>query len=120
VDYESFLTIVEQQTDVGQPGIGRDEAQAATWAVLETLAERIDPDRVDDLIARLPTELHDPLQRGKAHPTNRLPGSLPVEDFLGRVGEREGIDRDRAASHTEAVFAALRETTDESVFGDLE
>ena len=30
MDYEEFLSIVEQQTDMGKPGLDRDEAQAAT------------------------------------------------------------------------------------------
>src|SRR5512132_1381770 len=41
-----------------------DAARRATGAVLETLAERIAGGEVRDLIARLPIELHGPLQRG--------------------------------------------------------
>ena len=119
MDYESFLTIVEQSPDVGTPGIERDEAQAATWAVLEALAERANPRIVDHLMSRLPVELHAPLQRGEAHHDGR-PRDLPVEKFLDRVGELEGVDRDRASAHAEAVFAALRESVDDSLFGILD
>ena len=117
-DYEGFLTIVEQAPEVGQPGMDRDGARAATWAVLETLAERVNPRVVDKLMGRLPVEMHAPLERGKAHHDGRR-RDLPVEEFLDRVAEREGVTRDRASYHTEAVFDALREAVDDSLFGDL-
>jgi uncharacterized protein (DUF2267 family) len=118
VDYEEFLTIVEQRTDVGRPGLDRDEAQAATPVVLETLAERLNPRIVADMIKRLPPELHAPLERGTAHHDGR-PRTLPMEKFLDRVAERTGVTRDRAADYTEAVSEALREAVDDSVFDDL-
>jgi uncharacterized protein (DUF2267 family) len=116
MDYDGFLYIVEQMPEIGKPGMDRDEAQEATRAVLETLAVRISPKVVDHLISRLPAELHAPLKRGKAHHDGR-PRDLPVEKFLDEVAEREGVDRDRAAMHTEAVFDALREAVDDSLFG---
>jgi uncharacterized protein (DUF2267 family) len=118
VDYEGFLSIVEQQTDMGKPGLDGDEARAATSVVLETLAERLHPRIVDDLIKRLPPELHAPLERGTAHHDGR-PRTLPVEKFLDRVAERAGVTRDRAADYTEAVSDALREAVDASVFEGL-
>jgi uncharacterized protein (DUF2267 family) len=118
VDYEEFLTIVEQVTDVGRPGLDRDEAQAATPVVLETLAERLNPRIVADMIKRLPPELHAPLERGMAHHDGR-PRTLPMEKFLDRVAERAGVTRDRAADYTEAVSDAMREAVDDSVFDDL-
>ena len=118
MDYEAFLSVVEESPDVEQPGMGRDEAQGATWAVLETLAERINPRIIDHLMSRLPLELHAPLQRGQAHHDGR-PRDLPLEKFLDEVSEREGVDRDRATVHTEAVFEALREAVGDNLFGDL-
>ena len=118
MDYEEFLSIVEQQTDMGKPGLDRDEAQAATSVVLETLAERLKPRLVGDLIRRLPPELHAPVDRGTAHHDGR-PRSLPMEKFLDRVAERGGVNRDRAADYTEAVVDALRDAVDDSVFDNL-
>jgi len=118
MDYEGFLSIVEQQTDMGKPGLDRAEARAATSVVLETLAERLNPRLVDDLIRRLPLELHAPLERGKAHHDGR-PRNLPVEKFLDRVAERASVTRDRAADYTEAVSDALREAVDDNVFDGL-
>ena len=118
MDYEAFLSIVEEPPEVGQPGMDRDGARAATWAVLETLAERINPRVVDKLMGRLPAELHAPLERGKAHHEGRR-RDLPVEEFLDRVAEREGVSRDLASYHAEAVFDALREAVDDDLFADL-
>jgi uncharacterized protein (DUF2267 family) len=71
-------------------GLDVESAGRATEVVLETLAERIAPGEVDDLIARLPVPLHEPLKRGKAD----NPGAarrMPLEEFLGRLAEREGV-----------------------------
>ena len=118
MDYEGFLTIVQQQTDMGKPGLDRDEALAATPVVLQALAERVNPRIVAALIRRLPVELHAPLERGTAH-HNGKSRDLPVEKFLDRVAELGGVDRDRAADYTEAVIDALREAVDDDLFADL-
>ena len=58
VPADRFLARVAELTD------DLDGARRATDAVLETLAERIAGGEVRDLMARLPIELHGPLQRG--------------------------------------------------------
>ena len=118
MDYEAFITLVEQEPEVGRPGLEWDEARGAASVVLETLAERVNPRIVDDLIKRLPPELHAPLERGKSHHDGR-PRTLPVEKFLDRVAERTGVDRDRATDYTEAVLDALREAVDDDLFAGL-
>jgi hypothetical protein len=45
-------------------GLDADGARRATAAVLETIAERIPAGEVDDMLAQLPTALHEPLRRG--------------------------------------------------------
>ena len=57
VPADRFLAQVAERTD------DLDGARRATDAVLETLAERIAGGEVRDLMARLPIELHGPLQR---------------------------------------------------------
>jgi uncharacterized protein (DUF2267 family) len=70
---------------------------------------------VDDLIRRLPFPLHQPLKRGKA----RNPGTaqrMSLEEFLGRVAEREGVTPDQARAHARAVLTTLRDAVEEEFF----
>jgi uncharacterized protein (DUF2267 family) len=59
IDADSFLRQV-----AACAGISPREADRATDAVLETLAERIVGGEVEDLLEHLPVELHPPLKRG--------------------------------------------------------
>jgi uncharacterized protein (DUF2267 family) len=95
-----------------------DGARRATHAVLTTLAERISGGEVDDLIARLPVELHPPLQEGNAL-SKGVARRLSLEDFLRRIAEREGVAPAEAREHARAVFATLREAVGEEEFLDV-
>ena len=96
-------------------GPGGDAARRATEAVLKTLAERIPAGEVDDLLARLPVKLHQPLLRGRPR-TEGVVAPIPVEEFLRRVADREGVDVGTAAQHARAVMVALREALREEFF----
>jgi uncharacterized protein (DUF2267 family) len=113
VDREDFISTVELLA--GVPGEG---AEGATRAVLQTLGERIAPGEADDLIALLPVLLHEPLRRGKA----RNPGGaqrMPLERFVARVAEREGVTPDQARAHARAVLTALRAAVGDEEFSDV-
>jgi uncharacterized protein (DUF2267 family) len=115
---EEFLARVATRT-----GLDVDGARRATEAVLETLAERIAAGEVDDMIPQLPIELHEPLKRGKS----RIPNArrMPLEEFLRRVADREGLPFDRdvppfeVQEHAQAVFATLREAISNEEFFDV-
>jgi uncharacterized protein (DUF2267 family) len=91
--------------------IGSDvqSARHPSEAVLETLAERITPGDVDDLVAQLPVPLHDPLKRGAA----RRNEHLDPDGFVREVAAREGADLDDARMHIRAVLAVVREAAGE-------
>ena len=99
-------------------GLFPDGARRATEAVLETLAERIAAGEVDDLIALLPLELHAPLARGKQHGNGKAV-RMPLDDFVRRVAEREGISLEAAREHVAAVFAMLRELLPDAEWRDV-
>ncbi|WP_285781187.1 DUF2267 domain-containing protein [Microbispora sp. NBRC 16548] len=108
-----FLTRVARRT-----GLDAGGAERATAAVLETLAERIAAGEVRDLIRELPVRLHPPLRRGTADRTGTAK-RMPLEEFLRRVAEREGVPVDRAREHAAAVFATLREAVTTKEFFDV-
>jgi uncharacterized protein (DUF2267 family) len=112
----SLETFLDTVADVA--GVDADTARRATDAVLETLAERIAGGEVEDLISRLPVELHEPLRRGD-DASNGAAARMSLDTFLRHVAEREGVDLEQAREHTRAVFAALREAVGEKEFSDV-
>jgi uncharacterized protein (DUF2267 family) len=99
-------------------GVDEERARAATAAALETLAERIAGGEVDDLVGRLPVELHEPLKRGRAR-TGDQATRMSLDEFLAHVAEREGATPAEAREHTRAVLATLREAVGDDEFFDL-
>jgi uncharacterized protein (DUF2267 family) len=108
-----FLAMVAEHA-----GIREEGARRATEAVLETLAERIAAGEVRDLMQWLSVELHEPLRRAMAE-SGGVATRLPLDRFLSRVAEREGVELDQAAVHTRAVFAALREILPDQELRDI-
>jgi uncharacterized protein (DUF2267 family) len=114
LSYDAFLQRVVERAPVS----GFEEARRATDAVLETLAERIAGGEVDDLITRLPIEMHDALRRGVEH-TGGKAIRMSWEEFVGRVAEREGVAAARAADDAVAVLRTLREAVGDDEWFDI-
>jgi uncharacterized protein (DUF2267 family) len=93
-------------------------ARRVTDAVLETLGERIAHGEVEDLAAALAPEFRAPLELGDAESHGR-PQRMPLDEFLRRIAEREGIAPDVAPDHARAVFLTLREAVSEQEISDL-
>ena len=99
-------------------GLDGERAMGAAEAVVETLAERISGGEVEDLEARLPLELHPALERGRAASGDHA-RSMPLQSFLRRVAEREGVPPAEALVHARAVLATLREAVGDEEFLDV-
>jgi uncharacterized protein (DUF2267 family) len=108
-----FLSRVSERT-----GLDPDDAERATEAVLETLAERIAGGEVRDLISRLPARFHEPLKRGDANTSGKAV-RMSIDDFVGRVAGREQADPGEARDHVRAVMKTLRETIGQDEWTDL-
>ncbi|HEV7751009.1 MAG TPA: DUF2267 domain-containing protein [Baekduia sp.] len=93
-------------------------ARRVTDAVLETLGERIAHGEVADLAAELAPEFREPLEQGDVESHGRAQ-RMPLDEFLRRVAEREGISRELAPDHARAVFRTLREALPEREVSDL-
>jgi uncharacterized protein (DUF2267 family) len=89
VDAETFLGRVAERA-----GTDREQAKRATDAVLQTLAERIAGGEVEDLIERLPTQLHPPLKRGREI-TGGQAKRMTLEGFVRAIAELEGVTPSR-------------------------
>jgi uncharacterized protein (DUF2267 family) len=111
MDYDQLIAIVEREADTS-----RAEAEQATRATLQTLAERITKGEARDLAQQLPDELIPWLF------TNRAGQDFDADKFLRRLAAREHLDDDddaTAAAHAAAVFAALRRAIAKSELDDL-
>jgi uncharacterized protein (DUF2267 family) len=98
-------------------GIEVEAAVRATEAVLETLAERIAAGEVDDLIARLPSQLHPPLRRGAERSPDAI--RMTLDDFVAHVARRAGVTPLRARDLASAVLRTLREAVGDDEFFDV-
>jgi uncharacterized protein (DUF2267 family) len=95
----------------GRAGLARSGAQRATDAALVTLSERITERETDVLAAQLPRDLR-PFVRSPSGGTERF----GADEFVRRVGQREGVGEREAQAHARAVLSTL----DDAVAGDLD
>jgi putative drug exporter of the RND superfamily len=95
----------------GRTGLSHPAARRATDAALVTLSERITQRESHVLAAQLPRDLRPFVLAPKGGPER-----FGVDEFVRRVGEREGVDDRSAAAHARAVLATL----DEAIAGDLD
>jgi uncharacterized protein (DUF2267 family) len=102
----------------GRGGLDRHGAERALAAVLETLAERIGGREADDLAAVLPPELGSPLRRGRDR-TGGKAQKMPLDEFLQRIADREGVAPEDVLDHVQAVFKTIREIVPEKAWSHL-
>ncbi len=110
MQYEEFLNKVQDRIGPAQP----EEARRAITATLSTLSERISGGEASDLAAQLPEELKEPAQRSGEEAER-----FSYEEFLRRVGEREGANTDTARDHASAVLTVLREAVTGGQLDDI-
>jgi uncharacterized protein (DUF2267 family) len=110
MDHDEFIGQVQHRARLGSRG----EAERATRATLETLAERMADGAAKNLAAQLPAEIAGHLRRHA--PEEAGTGEqFSLGDFFERVTEREAVDQPDAAFHARAVL----EVTDEATTGGL-
>ena len=127
-DYDELLGPVAQREALsfdelvdrvqGRGGLDRHGAERALAAALETLAERIAGREADDLAAVLPPELGAPLRRGRDR-TGGKAQKMPLDEFLHRIAEREGVAPEDVLDHVQAVFKTIREIVPEKAWSHL-
>jgi uncharacterized protein (DUF2267 family) len=101
VRYDEFLGHVQHRARLGSRG----EAERATRATLETLAERLVGGEAHDLASQLPPELARSLQS----PDAGIGAKLTLEEFFELVSEREGVELEEATLHARVVIGVLTE-----------
>lgn len=110
IEYVDFVARVEGGLDEPEPG----EAEGALEATLEALGEGISGGEAEDLAAELPSELAEPLTRAGGDPE-----SLSLEEFFGRIAEKQGSGENLAEKHARAVLSVLGRAVDNGELSDI-
>src|SRR5579859_1636215 len=99
--YDEFIAKVRKRARL----TSNEEAERATRATLQTIAERIGHAEANDLAAQLPDELAMYLRPLYADGEERF----SLSEFFRRVGEREQVSPMEADYHARIVLALLAE-----------
>jgi uncharacterized protein (DUF2267 family) len=110
--YDEFIKEVQNRGHMES----REEAQRATRATLETLAERLAGGEPKDLASQLPPELAEHMRQEGEETSN--PFSL--DEFFERVNERDSaVDLPGAAYHARVVVDVLQDAVTPGVIDDV-
>ena len=99
MQHDQFVGQVQHRAELASRG----QAETAIRAVLETLAERLQPAAAAHIAAQLPSEIAIHLA------TTREFEHLPIETFYRYVAQKERVRVDEAALHVAAVFETLHD-----------
>jgi uncharacterized protein (DUF2267 family) len=108
-EHDQFMAIVQRY---GRMAF--EEAERATQATLETLAERLSSGGARDIARHLPPEIQPWLA------TATDAEGFDAGEFVRRVAEREGVDPAEAERHAHAVFDALQRLVPERELDQME
>ncbi len=109
--HDEFIKQVQHRAHLSS----REDAEVATRATLETLAERLVGGEAGDLASQLPGGLARYLRTGLAGAGVHY----SVDEFFQRVGAREGVDLPTAIYHAQAVIAVLTEAVSPGEMTDV-
>jgi uncharacterized protein (DUF2267 family) len=109
--FREFLDAVSERA-----GTDRDQAEKATRATLNTLAQRLAGGEPTDLADQLPSELKDTVMLTTYRGFGQ---SMSAKQFLETVAEREGCSAEEARPHVQAVMATLRDAVTAGEFDDI-
>ncbi len=109
--HDEFIGQVQHRARLSSRG----EAERATRATLEILAERLAGGEANDLAAQLPQELAEYLRREWSGIGERF----SLEEFFRRVSLREGVDLPDAIFHARAVIEVLTEAVSMGEINDV-
>ena len=97
MDYEEIVEEIRRPAG----GLGSEAAERAVQATLQPLAERLPRGEARHLLEELPAELKPWIY------TETEAEPFGIDEFLGRVAQREDADLETALPHARAVFFAL-------------
>jgi uncharacterized protein (DUF2267 family) len=109
--HDEFIGQVQHRARLSSRG----EAERATRATLETLAERLAGGEAKDLASQLPQEIGEYLRREWSGMGERF----SLDEFFRRVSLREGVDLPDAIFHARAVIEVVSEAVSKGEMDDV-
>ncbi len=109
--HDEFIGQVQHRARLGSRG----EAERATRATLETLAERLAGGEAKNLASQLPQEIGEHLRREWSGIGERF----SLDEFFRRVSLREGVDLPDAIFHARAVIEVVSEAVSKGEMDDV-
>lgn len=110
--YDEFIRNVQGIAQLNS----RQEAEQATQATLETVAERIVGNEASQLAAQLPEELARCLRGHEGENGHHF----SLQEFYQRVSQKSGVEPVAAAVQARAVFIVLNEAVTPGEFADVQ
>jgi uncharacterized protein (DUF2267 family) len=109
--YEPFHADEFLRRGAARAALPRPHAERDARAVFVALWRAVGPEEFDDLRSELPKDfeplLDDALHQPPAPPPAGTVATMSIDEFIGRVAERTGLDRERAQRAAEAVLEVL-------------
>jgi uncharacterized protein (DUF2267 family) len=109
--HDEFIGQVQSRAKLA----GRDQAERASRATLETLGERIPEGLADNLAAQLPYEIGEHLRRTEVFGGLGTGEHFGRAEFVQRVATRAGVDDSQAAYLARVVLEVTGEATQGSI-----
>lgn len=97
--------------DPSSPG----QAELAVTSTLAALAELVGGKQASDLASQLPFPFREPLDQK----SEENPGNFSLEEFYGRIAEREEVETATASLHAAAVINTLKEAVSGGELEDI-
>jgi uncharacterized protein (DUF2267 family) len=111
MQHDEFIGQVQNRAHLSSRG----DAEVATRATLETLAERLAGDEPLNAAAQLPKGIADYLR----HEDAGIGARFSLDEFFQRVSQREGIELPNAVHHARVVIEVLKESISPGEIDDI-
>lgn len=111
MQHDEFITQVRHRANLRTSG----DAELATRATLETLAERLAGNEANNAAAQLPKGIAQYLQHQYAGTGVRL----SLDEFFQRISLREGVELPKAVNHARAVIEVLSQAISPGEIQDI-
>ncbi|WP_026735520.1 DUF2267 domain-containing protein [Fischerella sp. PCC 9605] len=111
MQHDEFIGQVQHRARLSSRG----DAEVATRATLETLAERLAGYEPFDAASQLPRGIAEYMQHRDAGMGERF----SLDEFFRRVSAREGVELPQAVFHARVVMEVLQEAISEGEINDI-
>jgi uncharacterized protein (DUF2267 family) len=115
MQHDEFIGQVQNRARLASRG----DAERASRATLETLAERVPEGLADNLAAQLPHEIGEHLRRTEIFAGAGTGERFSRQDFIARVAQRAGVREQQAAYLIRTVTEVVDEATEGGIMDNV-